>query len=59
MSGRIIEEDRGSTDPRPAHPHNGYYAGDFTGLPVDLASWFDWGRRESNPHPGAVPHINL
>ena len=26
---RIIEEERGTYTPRSAHPHNGYYAGDF------------------------------
>ena len=31
------------------HPHNGYWAGDFTtGLdPVYLPQWFAWGRAES------------
>ncbi len=31
----LIEEEQG-TYIRTPHPHNGYYAGDFTGLPVHL-----------------------
>lgn len=27
---RIIEEESGTYTPRTAHPHNGYYAGDFS-----------------------------
>jgi hypothetical protein len=27
---RIIEEESGTYHPRTAHPHNGYYAGDFS-----------------------------
>ena len=27
---RIVEEEIGTYTPRSAHPHNGYYAGDFS-----------------------------
>ncbi len=27
---RIIEQESGTYTPRTAHPHNGYYAGDFS-----------------------------
>jgi hypothetical protein len=30
---RIIEEESGTYTPRSVHPHNGYYAGDFTAVP--------------------------
>ncbi len=30
---RIIEEESGTFVQRPQHPHNGYYAGDFSGVP--------------------------
>ncbi len=30
---RIIEEESGTYTPRSVHPHNGYYAGDFTSVP--------------------------
>ena len=30
---RIIEEESGTSTPRSAHPHNGYYAGDFSSVP--------------------------
>jgi hypothetical protein len=30
---RIIEEERGTYTPRSVHPHNGYYAGDFSSIP--------------------------
>ena len=31
---RILEEESGvSTSIHPCHPHNGYYAGDFTDVP--------------------------
>jgi hypothetical protein len=29
---RIIEEERGTYTPRNAHPHNGYYPGDFSSV---------------------------
>jgi hypothetical protein len=29
---RIIEEESGTYTPRSAHPHNGYYAGDFSSI---------------------------
>ena len=29
-STRIVEEERGTYRGRPTHPHNGYYAGDFS-----------------------------
>ena len=29
---RNIEEDSGTYTPRSAHPHNGYYAGDFSSV---------------------------
>ena len=29
---RIIEEESGTYTPRSVHPHNGYYAGDFTAV---------------------------
>jgi hypothetical protein len=28
-----IEEDSGTVVPRTRHPHNGYYAGDFSAVP--------------------------
>lgn len=30
---RIIEEESGTFTPRVVHPHNGYYAGDFSSVP--------------------------
>ena len=30
---RIVEEVSGTYTPRSAHPHNGYYAGDFSRVP--------------------------
>ena len=30
---RIIEEENGTYIPRSTHPHNGYYAGDFSAVP--------------------------
>ena len=30
---QIIEEENGTYTPRSAHPHNGYYAGDFSSVP--------------------------
>jgi hypothetical protein len=29
----IVEEESGTFVPRPEHPHNGYYAGDFSTVP--------------------------
>jgi hypothetical protein len=29
----VIEEDSGTIVPRVPHPHNGYYAGDFSAVP--------------------------
>jgi hypothetical protein len=29
----IVEEESGTFVPRPQHPHNGYYAGDFSAVP--------------------------
>lgn len=29
----IVEEETGTTTPRSRHPHNGYYAGDFSAVP--------------------------
>ena len=36
-----IEEESGSYYPRPRHPHNGYYAGDFSGQPLRLLTFRD------------------
>ncbi|MFC5176520.1 hypothetical protein [Nocardioides taihuensis] len=30
---QIVEEVSGTCTPRSAHPHNGYYAGDFSRVP--------------------------
>jgi hypothetical protein len=30
---RIIEEESGTYTPRSVHPHNGYFAGDFSAVP--------------------------
>ena len=35
----IIEEESGKS--RSIHPHNGYYAGDFSGQPVRPMTWSD------------------
>ena len=32
----IIEEERGTYVGSPCHPHNGYYAGDFSRLPAPV-----------------------
>jgi len=37
-SSRIIEEESGTYYTRPRHPHNGYYAGDFSRNPMRTAS---------------------
>ena len=29
----FVEEESGSLVPQPRHPHNGYYAGDFSAVP--------------------------
>ena len=34
---RIIEEESGTYSPRRVHPHNGYYAGDFSSVPFKQA----------------------
>jgi hypothetical protein len=31
-----IEEDSGTVVPRRPHPHNGYYAGDFSAVPFQV-----------------------
>ncbi len=31
---RIIEEESGTYSPRSTHPHNGYYAGDFSSAAI-------------------------
>ena len=31
----FIEEDSGTVIPRAEHPHNGYYAGDFSVVPFE------------------------
>jgi hypothetical protein len=31
----LIEEDSGTLVPRAPHPHNGYYAGDFSAVPFE------------------------
>jgi hypothetical protein len=33
---RVIEEERGSYTGAPRNPHQGYYAGDFSGRPVTV-----------------------
>jgi hypothetical protein len=38
-SSRIIEEESGTYYARPRHPHNGYYAGDFSGQPLLLLTY--------------------
>lgn len=46
MSTLPIESESGTFTGRPSHPHNGYWAGDFsapTPAPV-LTDWFAWGR---------------
>ena len=42
---RIIEEESGTYTPRRVHPHNGYYAGDFSSVPFkqpDLRALLAW-----------------
>jgi hypothetical protein len=34
-----IEEESGTYRPRARHPHNGYYAGDFSGQPLRLLTY--------------------
>ena len=31
----LIEEESGTSVPRSRHPHNGYYAGDFSAVPFE------------------------
>ena len=38
-SSRIIEEESGTYYARPSHPHNGYYAGDFSRQPLRLLTY--------------------
>ena len=38
-SSRIIEEESGTYYAGPRHPHNGYYAGDFSGQPLRLLTY--------------------
>jgi hypothetical protein len=33
-ASRFIEEESGTDTSRPRHPHNGYYAGDFSQVPL-------------------------
>jgi hypothetical protein len=40
-SSRIIEEESGTYSGRPHHPHNGYYAGDFSNQPLRLLTYTD------------------
>jgi hypothetical protein len=35
---RVIEEERGTITGSPRNPHQGYYAGDFSGLPRPVSS---------------------
>jgi hypothetical protein len=35
-ASRFIEEESGTDTARPRHPHNGYYAGDFSGRPLTV-----------------------
>ena len=35
-SSRIIEEESGTYTGAPRHPHNGYYAGDFSNVPLTV-----------------------
>ena len=38
-SSRIIEEESGTSYARTHHPHNGYYAGDFSDQPLRLLTY--------------------
>ena len=42
----VVEEESGTFAPRTPHPHNGYYAGDFSTVPFHL------------PEPGVLRGIN-
>ncbi|GAB3773277.1 hypothetical protein FB382_000160 [Nocardioides ginsengisegetis] len=61
MSTLPIESESGTFTGRPSHPHNGYWAGDFsdpTPAPV-LTDWFAWGRArgrvaDESHHPDRV-----
>ena len=35
-ASRFIEEESGTYTARPRHPHNGYYAGDFSQSPLTV-----------------------
>lgn len=35
-SSRILEEESGTYTGAPRHPHNGYYAGDFSNAPLTI-----------------------
>jgi hypothetical protein len=45
----VVEEERGTYTGTPSHPHNGYYAGEFTDRLV--------GRPAAVPVPPAGPHL--
>jgi hypothetical protein len=38
-ASRNIEEESGTYHPRHRHPHNGYYAGDFSRQPLRLLTY--------------------
>ena len=38
-ASRFIEEESGTYTSRYRHPHNGYYAGDFSQMPVTVPDW--------------------
>jgi hypothetical protein len=51
---RIIEEESGTYAPRRAHPHNGYYAGDFSAVAFrqpDLRTLLALTRATTGPTP--------
>ena len=51
---RIIEEESGTFTPRAVHPHNGYYAGDFSSVPFrqpDLRTLLALGRGATGHSP--------
>ena len=47
-----VEEDRGIYTRSPKHPHNGYYAGDFSSYPADRPV----PAPTSTTRPGPWPH---
>ena len=53
MSFIAIEEESGTYRNSSQHPHNGYWAGDFTEKtrPADLDRWFAWGRTQPATRP--------